>query len=242
MGITQSEVILKARDITGNQIENREGEGFVPDEAIIVELQPTIRRISQKFGDSSVLKEVRLSITAFQQDYAFSAIAADVKEVRDVLRADAHFDPGLIISPVGTRNDPYNITSLGQTAVIPAGLQDDTFADILAQRRFRRAEQYSWETFGTTLRLYPPPQTNELVVVVKYLSTGGTIEDIPEQCEMLLVYAAVIALIDGELNRLNRTRVVTRNYGEADAERTKFLQKQVLRYQEKYNQEWSDLR
>lgn len=241
MAITEANIILKARTITGNEITNTAGENHVPDEAIRVELGATIRKITQKFGDSSALKEVRLTVVAGQQDYELSAIASDVSSVFEVLRSDANVSAGAVIGGNTLSDTPYNLPGFGAEAIIPSGFQDDVFEDIIAGRRSRVRDRFSWEPVGTKIRLYPPPTSASEVIVVQYYATGSTISDLPEQCENLLVYAAVVAIFDCELNRLNRTRVATRAYGEADMIRQRTLMEQRKAYQSKYDSEWTEL-
>lgn len=240
MSLTIAQIIEKARSVAGNELQNSAGESFVPDEAITIELAPIIRKINSKFGSATGLKEVFLTVVADQQDYAFSAVASDVKTITEVMRSGADVPAGSILGGGYVDPAPFNDAS-NMRGVIPAGLQPEVFDDIIAQHRWRAADEFSWETFGTTLRLFPPPVSGE-VIAIRYVTTGSSVDTIPDTCETLLVYAAVAALFDGELNRINRTRVTTKQFTDADAIRSKMCRDQRDYYQKKYQGELSEVK
>lgn len=232
----QAAILNKAREITGNKPSVAVGETGVPDTAILAALGPAVRDLARSFGDASSTKETIFTTTAGVQDYALADyVGADVSQVTEVMRSSAYVAD--VLSDEGEIDPEDGLPLKRWGTAIPGGGQGAVFDKIVATQRAGRIGRYSWEVVnGTTLRLYPLPQGEE-VVAVRYLAAGGTITDLGAETEACLVWAACAAILDAVINRIMSDRATTATWGEAQTKRLDVLLKQRDRYSDLYRQE-----
>lgn len=211
-----STIIQAARDITGNEKTMAAGDQFVPDEAIETDLTPIIRILNNRFGNVSGKKETIFNTIAGQQDYLISTyVGTDVERISKVMR-EGSFVPDYFLGA----GDGVDILNYGgptnQAPIIPAGFQANTFDVIVQMNRSEVADRFDWEEFQGKIRLYPVPTRDE-VIAVQYVSTGSSIDTLPEKTMAALTYAAVVAIIDSGIMRMGHNKALNRAYGEGDA-------------------------
>ncbi len=206
MAISEADIIEAARQRVGNKPEISVAEQFVPDEAILDEMSDYVVECNNVFGSVNGLgkKEVQFSLFQGQQHYSVSdVIGDDVREIKEVLRSDAYISDSFL-EP--TMVDPRTGVPMARAAFIDKAYQQDVLDETVAMQRWRRTDLYSWERISLnsvdTLRLMPPP-TDTGIVVVSYITTGESIDDLPDQAYDALVNAASMAILDCMLNRVN---------------------------------------
>lgn len=236
----KAEIISKARDITGNKPSVAVGETSVPDSAILAALDPIVRDLSRRYGDSGTSRQAVFDATAGHQDYPIaSAVGADVFQIVSVMRSSA-YTPDVLTD--GDSIDPSTGLPDRRYGTVPAGGQGDVFDKIIQTRRRQRLDAFSWEVVrkadGDYLRLYPYPTSAE-VVAVDYVTSGFDIDSLPDQTEACLVYAACVAIIDAHINRVMGERMspAASPFGEAQAARLEVLRLQRDRYEQLYTKE-----
>ncbi|MGE5610990.1 MAG: hypothetical protein ACM359_17200 [Bacillota bacterium] len=233
----QATIIDKARQITGNKMDNAVGETFIPDDAIAAAIAPAVRDLNTIYGTATGLKEFTFTATPGVQDYDLQAtLGADVYEVMEVIRSAAYLADGLL----GDEIDPQTGLRFGNSA-IPQGYQGDAMDVILAQWRKRRTDAFDWEVVNnTTLRLMPAPMFAE-AISVRYVTSAYTIDTLPANTESVLLFAACVAILNGIINRINSSRQTTDTYGQAQTERLNNLVSQRDYYQGAFEKEFGRL-
>lgn len=235
----QSDIITKAREITGNKEDRSVSEVQIPDAAITADLVPVVRELNRIYGTTSSAKEVKFHPVAGQQDYSIATyVGNDVYRIEEVLRSEQDF-------PVGALNQssiiPWKYVEVTEET-IPSGLQGDTFRAIENAQRFERADGYSWQQFGSLLRLFPVPESAAEWVYVQYTATGFSMSTLPDETEPALVFAACVAILNCELNRISSNRFVSKVSGESSELRIKTLREQRNEYRTKMLAEFGNLR
>jgi len=241
---TQAEVISAARQILGNKDTVVVGEQKVPDEAVALGMAPYVRRLNKQFGNAAGRKEAFFDAVPNQQDYLLSTVLGnDVSSVEEVVRSAE----GLAADAFGpVEIDARDGTPLASGGVIPYGGQSDAMETILAQARYRRAEQFSWKiaypAAGKSIRLMPCPTAVEKVYV-SYVTTAGSIETLPDEAADALNYAACVAMLDAMINRINseRPKSAVGPVGDARDTQVKVLMQQRERYEALYQGELAGL-
>lgn len=232
-------VISKAREICGSKTSRAVGEDFATDLAIKYGMASAIRSVNQIFGDNTARKEATFTTVANQWEYTLTTIASDIASIDEVIRSGtedmfAGNNPDTIFDSHG------NALPFDHDHIIDQGMQQDVWDLIVAQRRRRRNDEYSFEEFNGKLRLYPCPSGSE-TVIVKYTTSGATTESLPDEAEPCLVYAACVAILDTTINRLNSDRYTGATHGVVSEDRIKTLEKQRDRYEEMYRSELARL-
>jgi hypothetical protein len=258
MAFTTDQVIQAARDILGVVDDKALAERNVPDQAVRPGLRPAIRELN-RVTRSSGRKEAAFNTVANQQDYLLTSICSggvdDVARLDGkVLRESAHV-PDDILSPGAV--DPRTglpLRGAGGTA-IPMGYQGAAADVIVQQERWRHDDDFDEEivTLGGVryLRLFPTPEVVERAVMI-YVTSGASIDTLPDTAQTAMEYAAVVALCDAMINRVNSQMPVFAgtNFGgdggggsgPASAERVKVMRAQRDRYEQLYLQELAQLR
>jgi hypothetical protein len=241
--LNSADIFEKARQITGNKESRIAGEIFAPNEAIELAIRPVVRELNKSYGSNAAAKEVSFSTVSGQQDYCIeSSVGADVFRIDQVIRSRAYIPDTLLVDG---EIDPASGLATSRHSTIHPGLQGSTFQSIIATMRTRRELDHTWKVVrkadGDYLRLMPPPDSVE-VVVVSFTTTAFDIETLPEEAEVALVYAAAAAILDATLNRLLSDRYqqsqkmapTASTHGE---ERVRILQSQRDHYQDLRDQE-----
>jgi len=237
MSFTAEDVVSLARDETGIKLENAVGELFVPDHIIESGIGPIVRELNRMLGTTTAVREVNFTAVPETQDYTISTyVGTDVHRIDQVLRSGAFVPDGVVQTDEWDRENGYN----GE-AVIPTGLQADTFDVITAGERFRRSDRYTWETINGKLRLMPTPVSAE-TVSIRYTSTGYSVATLPDESKMALVYGACTVILNGVLNRLSSSRTTDKFFGETTDQRIDTLRSQRDEYRSKYQGELAGLR
>lgn len=237
MSVDLTQAIAKARAITGNSAAAVASETNVPDDAITASMTPFIRQINEAAGLGDSLKEVFFSTVGGQQNYPFASIAADIDEIEEVIRSAA-FTPDYILGQDQRLLQAQGV--YGPSSVIPAGLQGEIFQRIIDRDRFNRADRYGdWEVApGFILRLMPCPASVENVYV-KYSVASSSITAVPDRAQTALMYGAVVAILNGMLNRLGGQVMLQRQYGHESDYRAIImnLTAQKIQYQSLFDSE-----
>lgn len=204
MALSETEIIQAARDITGNTESLALAVMYVPDEALMPLLDRVVLRLGKVCGNASSRKEIVFQTVAGQQDYKVSeTIGSDVESITSVTRSGSFVGSTLtnetgLVDPTTGRP--------ASTAGIQSGYQRDVFDVILGMERFRQASSEAHElvTIGSDLylRLMPCP-TGVEQVEVRYVVSAGSISSLPDAAKTALTLAMVVAIIDGQLNRIS---------------------------------------
>jgi hypothetical protein len=235
----QADIITKAREITGNKPDRSAAELEVPDAAITAEMARSIRDLNRIYGSASSVKEVKFHPVANQQDYAIATyVGSDVYRIDLVLRSNQDYPAGTLVD---TSKVPQRYQNLNNQVIHP-GLQQDVFDTIEQMARASRADECDFEEIGGNLRLFPTPTDAAEWVYVRYTATGYSISTLPDETESALIFAAVVAILNCQLNRLNSDRFSTRNQGETTDQRVRVLERQRDEYKASYLSELASLR
>ena len=227
----------KARKIIGNQPDTAVGEVFIPDDVVDIALAPIVRDLNKLYGSASGMKEKAFTAVANQQLYTIAdVIGSDVSEIVEVIRSSARCPDALPSADV----DPRTGLPISR-ASIPQGYQDDAMEVIVGQWRARHADKFAWEIVnGVSLRLMPVPAGAE-DVIVQYVSTGASITTLPASTETALIYAACVAILNGQINRVNSDRATADTFGQAKDDRIRSMVQQRDYYQGQYDREVSKM-
>lgn len=174
------------------------------------------------------------------QDYDIATyVGTDVQEIVEVMRSDAYVSDSTL-QPLQV--DPRTGIPFARAAFVDQAYQQDALETMVAQARWNKIQDFNaWEIVNNTgspaLRLLPPP-IQASIVVVRYISAGESVEDLPEDARPCMIYAACYCILDTVINRINsqpsgvRDPETARWYGDW----FKTLISQRDRYENKYRQ------
>ncbi len=202
----QTLIIQEAREITGIIENSASAVRYTPDEAIITQMRPYIRRIGLKLGTGTGVRRKFFTAVAGQQDYKIEEVIGDgVGTISDVIRSGTS---GLSFSSIF--RSAYN----PRTAVYPNGyelLGGDfhrlSYERILEIENWRRLGDYDYEESidedgDRILVLIPAPSTSE-EIMVSYSANESSITVLPDSASDAAVMAACVAMLDAQINRIN---------------------------------------
>jgi hypothetical protein len=141
--------------------------------------------------------------SGYLQDYDVQTyIGTDVLEIEEVIRSasfqtDAFLESYMVDPRTG-------IPTVKVGGFIDQAYQENALELIQQQERFRRTDEYMWESVMINgrlhVRLMPPPESVEQVRVV-YVSTSASLATLPEQARIPLEHAACAAILNGIISR-----------------------------------------
>lgn len=229
---TEHEIISDAIAIVGSGTSNAAIDRNVPRKAVSLQMASRVRELNRRIGGTSAAKRVTFDGAANQQTYPLSDIADDISAIDNVIRSDAN------IPQTDCEDDywPIEVDTMHEGA----------FYDTLKQQdRYLLSKKYSWEVLvedgERTLFLYPTPK-KAIKIQVEYRSTGSSIEDLPDVARQAVTYAAVVAILDLQINRVDSMPTQTADHVPTSDDRVRMLMKQRDRYEELYNRELNELR
>lgn len=231
--MTENEVISEAMQVVGAEVSNAAIDRNVPRQAISIQLASRVRELHRRLNTSAAKKRVTFDAEANQQSYALSGIADDISTIDLVVRSDAHVPRNDFRDC--ENDDPY-------VDILHAG----PFFDVLDQQeRYRVSQKYSYEVIieddEQKLFLYPTPKS-AIKILVEYRSTGSSVSDLPEVAKQAMVYAACVAILDLQINRVNSMPTQTADHVPTNEDRIVVLGRQRDRYEQLYERELNELR
>src|SRR2546421_467041 len=86
-----SEIIAKARGITGYKLDSSAGDLVPKDPDVQAAMSRHVRDLNRMFGGSASVKEKTFTASIGQQDYLISTyVGSDVFEIEEVLRSGSY--------------------------------------------------------------------------------------------------------------------------------------------------------
>ncbi len=246
MSLSKTQIIQRAREITGNKEDRSPAETTIPDAAIEADLKSAIRELNSAFGatSNSAQKDVMFTATAGIQDYDITLrVGTDVYRIEEVWRSSC-FTPDFVLFDDRMRINGTTGFNATNAAVIQPGMQSSVFRTIIEMARSERADrQGGWEQApGNILRLMPPPLDAE-IIAVRYIASAFSIETLPDEAEQALVYAACVSILDASINRIASDKVTHQILQvRTTDQRIKMLADQRTRYEALYEAELNGAR